>query len=96
MGWCYYGCTTLGGLAGGVALSKCFARDINSSLCAFPGATSGLAGSGFFSARIKYWLAWIIESVYDIFGILKFPGNNSTVSEIRSTLVLGMYTIWHL
>ena len=53
MGWCYYGCTTLGGLAGGVALSNILARVVNDSLCVFPSVNGGLAGSGFCSALIK-------------------------------------------
>ena len=30
------------------------------------------------------------------FGMLKFLGENSTVSEIRYTLVLGMYALWNM
>ena len=35
--------------------------------------------------------------IYGIFfGILNCFGKNSTVSDIFSTIVLGMYVLWHL
>ena len=34
--------------------------------------------------------------VYVIFGMIKFLVKNSTVSEIRSAPVLGMYALWHM
>ena len=44
MGWCCYGCTMLRGIYGKVALSQQIDRYLNSSLCIFPSATSGLVG----------------------------------------------------
>ena len=41
---------TLGGTAGGVDFLDISARDLNSSLCAFPSLASGLADAGFCSA----------------------------------------------
>ena len=32
----------------------------------------------------------------DICGVLDFSGENSTVSDILSTLVLGIYVLWYL
>ena len=41
--------TTLGGLAVEVALSICFVRVLNSSLCEFTSVTIGMSGAGFCS-----------------------------------------------
>ena len=35
-------------------------------------------------------------SVHEIFGILHFLVNNSTMSEIHPNIVLGMYTLFHI
>ena len=96
MGWCCSGCTTLIGISGEVNLSNIFARGINASLCAFTSVTSGLAGAKIFSACIRSCASQMEESVDEIFGMLHFLGKNSTVSEICSALVLGVYTLWHL
>ena len=40
---------TLEGTAGDIAFTNIFASDLNASLCEFPGATIGIAGSGFYS-----------------------------------------------
>ena len=43
---------TLEGTAGDIAFTNIFASDLNASLCEFPGATIGIAGSGFYSVWI--------------------------------------------
>ena len=96
MGWFCYGCNTLGGLSGEVPLSNMFTKDINASLCEFTSVTSGLAGSVFYSAQIRSCAAWTTASVDDILRILKLMGKNSTMSKIRSALIIWMYYLWHL
>ena len=73
---------------------KTIATDINASLCAFPNATSGISGDGFCSALIIYCEAWMSASLDDIFGMLNYMGNNYTISEIRSALILGIYVLF--
>ena len=38
----------------------------------------------------------MLASVYDIFGMIKFLGHNSTVYDIHSDLVLGIYALWNI
>ena len=38
----------------------------------------------------------MVAYVDEIFGMLNFLGKNSTVSNIRSAIALGMYYLWHL
>ena len=65
---------TIGGTSGEVAFTNISARDLNDSLCEFTIMTSMLAGSGFCSAWIKYYAAWIVASVEDIFWHVKCFG----------------------
>ena len=84
---------TLGGTAGEVGFPNIYARYINASFCTFTSVNIGLAGAGFFIAWIKSCASLIVSSVDENFGMLDFLGGNSTVSEIRSALVLGMYVL---
>ena len=86
----------IGGTAGEVAFPNISTRDLNDSLCEFPSVTSGIYGAGLCIAQIKSCVASIVAYVEDIFGMLIILGVNYTVSDIRSTLVLGIYSLWHL
>ena len=87
---------TLRGIAGEVDFPNIYASDPNASLCAFT-VTGGLAGSGLFSAWIKYCAEWIVASVEEIFGMLILGGGGDyTVSEIRSALVLGIHALCNM
>ena len=48
------------------------------------------AGAKFFSALIKYIVAWVSVFVEEIPGILLFPGDNFTMTAISSAFVLEM------
>ena len=72
------------------------ARDINASLCPFSSLTSGIAGAGFCSAQIKFYVALNVASLEDICGMLNCFGENSAVSDIFSALVLVLYALWHM
>ena len=76
--------------------SKIFYMDINASLCTFHSVNIRLVGAEFCIALIKYCAAWMTSSGDHIFGMLNFLEKNSTVSEIRSALVFGMYYLWHM
>ena len=90
---------TLGGTAwggGGGVFLNISARVINTSLYAFPIFTSGVPGYGFCIAWIKSCGALSVASAEDICGMLNWFRGNSTVSNILTALVLGMYVLWHL
>ena len=87
---------TLGGTAGGFAFLNISAGVLNVSVCPFPSLTSGISGDGFCSALIEYRLAWNVAYVEDICGMLIFLGGNSSVSNILSALLLGVYSLFHL
>ena len=74
---------------GGVDFPNISAWDINDSLCVFTSVNSGLTGAGFCSAWIESCVAWMVASMVEIFGMLNCLGGNSTMSDIRSDLVLG-------
>ena len=80
----------------GLTLLNILARAFNYVVLGFPSVTIRLAGAGVCSALIKSCAARIEESVDDIFVMLYFLGKNSTVSEILSTLVCGIYSLWCL
>ena len=72
------------------------ARVLNASLCPCTILPIGLAGAGFCSAKIKSCVEGIVESVEEICGMLNCFGKNSTVSDIFSALVLGMYALCYI
>ena len=55
-----------------------------------PNGANGVAGTGFFSALIKYVAAWLAALAEEIPGIVVLSGNNSTGSALCSVLVLEM------
>ena len=95
MGWCCSVCTTFGGIAGEVSLSKHY-RYLNVSLCAFPSMAGGMSGAGFYSGWIKLCAELLEESVEYIFGMLSFLGKKSTGYDIRSALFKRIYASWHM
>ena len=52
--------------------------------------TNGVAGSGYFNSWAMSLSAFLILSALDNFGIDVRVGKNSTVSETRTPLVLGI------
>ena len=49
--------------------------------------------AGFFSALISSVAAWVVALAEEIPNIVVFSGNNSTVSVMRSDIVLEIYTL---
>ena len=72
------------------------ARILNASMFPCPSLTSGIAGAVLCSAYIKHCAACHVASMEDICGIFFCFGKNSTVYDIISALVLGMYALWNL
>ena len=91
----YFSIITLGVSAKEVDKKKLLGIS-NSYLCEFSSLTSGMEGAGFCSSRIKSCTALMTESVDENFGMINLLGKNSTVSEICSALVLGMYDLCNL
>ena len=53
-----------------------------------PKDANGTAGTGFSSELINYVAAWVAALAEEIPGIVVFSGNNSTVSAMRSHVLL--------
>ena len=53
-----------------------------------PKDANGTAGTGFSSELINYVAAWVAALAEEITGIVVFSGNNSTVSAMRSHVLL--------
>ena len=67
-----------------------------SSLISSSVVANGEFGFACLSAADKFLIATIASSSDDAYGILQYLGWNSTVSDILSPLVSGMYILWHL
>ena len=80
----------------GFDLLNIYSRFLNVSFCPFPILIRGIPGAGLCSAYIKSCAAWKVAYMEDICGILNLFGGNSTVSDILSALVFGVYLLWHL
>ena len=87
---------TLGGTVGKISFPIKYHRYINDYLLLFKSFTSGLAGDVFCSAWIKSCEQIIVSSVEEISGMFNFLGGNSIVSDIRSSILLRAYSLWHM